>query len=94
MPITPTVALTGEGIDALVEAVGAHYDFLKASGEWTFREQERSRQEVTHLLQAHFMRRLRAAVPAAEQDALIADVAARKLDPYSAVAALFAQAAA
>lgn len=86
-----TVATRGEGIEEVVAAITNHRDFLLASGEWTEREQDRSRQEIAHLLQARLMERLEAEVPAGERDRLIAAVAGRDLDPYTAVDQLFSR---
>ncbi|MCA9989574.1 MAG: methylmalonyl Co-A mutase-associated GTPase MeaB [Ardenticatenaceae bacterium] len=86
-----TVAPDGQGIPELVAAIQAHYDHLQASGEWLVREKDRSRQDIAQLLQAHFMEQLALAVPVADREALIAAVARREVDPYTAVARLFAQ---
>jgi LAO/AO transport system kinase len=86
-----TVAPDGQGVPELVAAIQAHYDHLQASGEWLVREKDRSRQDIAQLLQAHFMEQLALAVPAADREALIAAVARREVDPYTAVARLFAQ---
>jgi LAO/AO transport system kinase len=84
-----TVATRGEGIDEVADAITNHRDHLLASGEWAEREHHRSRQEIAHLLQAQLMERLEAAVPAGERERLIAAVAGRDLDPYTAVDRLF-----
>ena len=89
VPVLETVATEGEGVENVVDAILEHGDYLQESGEWEEREKDRSRQEVEQLLQAHVLDRLRAAVPAGERERVIASVAARQLDPYSAVAQLF-----
>ena len=91
VPVLETVATEGQGVEGVVDAILEHGDYLRDSGEWEKREKDRSRQEVEQLLQAHLMDRLRAAVPAGERERLIAAVAARDLDPYTAVAQLFEQ---
>ncbi len=92
VPVLGTVATEGKGIEELVEAITKHKHFLKQSGGWLEREMARSRREIGHLLQAEFMGRLQMAVPEAEREKLIAAVAGREIDPYSAVTLLFAQA--
>lgn len=91
IPVLETVATDGQGVDSVLDAILEHGTYLRESGEWEEREMDRSRQEVEQLLQAHVLDHLRAAVPAGERERLIADVAARELDPYTAVAQLFEQ---
>lgn len=91
IPILETVATDGQGVEEVVDVIIGHGEYLHESGEWEEREKDRSRQEVEQLLQAHVVARLRAAVPAGERERLIAAVAARQLDPYTAVAQLFEQ---
>jgi len=91
VPVLETVATEGQGVEGVVDAVLEHGNYLRESGEWDEREKDRSRQEVEQLLQAHVMDHLRAAVPVGERERLIAAVAARELDPYTAVAQLFEQ---
>jgi LAO/AO transport system kinase len=91
VPVVPTTATEGQGIVELMDAVAAHRSQLKAGGEWRARELARSRQEIGQLLQAEFMARLQATVSPAERETLIAAVAEREMDPYSAVDRLFAK---
>ncbi|WP_374688767.1 methylmalonyl Co-A mutase-associated GTPase MeaB [Promineifilum sp.] len=91
-PVLQTVATTGEGMAALADAIERHAAHLTATGQRAIRDWERSRDEVEHLLRDLFMDQLRAAVPATERTRLIADVAERRLDPYSAAERLFASA--
>ena len=86
-----TVASEGEGIPALAQRVREHRDFLIKSGGWFAREKERSRKEITQLLQERFMIRLRETVSSLEREAYVDAVARRSLDPYSAVDNLFEQ---
>lgn len=89
VPVLETVATEGQGVEGVVDAIREHGNFLRESGEWEEREKDRSRQEVEQLLQARVMDHLRAEVPAGQRERLIAAVAARQLDPYTAVAQLF-----
>ena len=84
-----TVATEGQGIEEVVDAIQAHRDYLKESGEWQEREKDRSRQELAHLLQARLMEQLEQQVAPAERERLIAAVASRQIDPYTAVSRLF-----
>jgi len=89
-PVLQTVATTGAGVEVLADAIEQHNAHLTTAGQRAVRDWERSRDEVEHLLRDLFMDRLRAAVPAAERARLIADVAERRLDPYSAAEQLLA----
>jgi len=89
VPVLLTVATSGEGVDALVDAIVAHREFLKESGGWMEREIERSRREMEQLLQHRLISRLQSAIPKDNRERLIAAVAAREIDPYAAVAELF-----
>lgn len=91
VPVLETVASDGQGVEALVDAVEAHKAYLQKTGEWLSREKERSRREVEQLLQARFMARLQAAVPQTDREQLIMAVAARDVDPYTAVNQLIEQ---
>lgn len=86
-----TVATDGTGVPAVADAIESHRRYLRESGQWLEREKSRSRQEIRQLLQAHLLERLEMQVPAAEWDRLVASVAAREVDPYSAVSNLFAE---
>ncbi len=83
--VLQTVATEGKGIVELAKRVQDHRDFLLKSGGWKDRERNRSRKEISQLLQARFMARLAAAVSSEEREAYVDAVAMRELDPYSAV---------
>jgi LAO/AO transport system kinase len=91
--VIETVATEGEGISGLVDDILAHKTYLVSSGEWEARERAKSRREIGQMLQAEFLDRLNNTVPLTEREGLIDAVAKRDLDPYSAVAKLFAHAA-
>ena len=91
--VLETVATEGDGIGELVDVILAHKSHLVSSGEWEVRELAKSRLEIGQMLQAEFLDRLNKTVPLTEREVLIDAVAKRDLDPYSAVAKLFAHAA-
>jgi LAO/AO transport system kinase len=88
VPVLLTTATTGEGIDRLAATIDDHADYLRRSGEWARREAARTRQEIDQLLRDRFLRELEARVPDEERAALLAEVVARQLDPYTAAARL------
>lgn len=91
VPVLEAVATAAKGIDELVTAIVDHRDYLQESGEWQVRERERGRQEIERLLQAHFMARFRKVVAPVALDEIVTAVAARQLDPYTAVSYLVKQ---
>ena len=83
-PIVETVATDGQGIAELWRAVLDHRAFLEADGRLEKRRDSRLRDELRAIVHA----RLRAGVDARCQgerfEQLLAQVAARQLDPYAA----------
>ena len=59
--------------------------FLKESGEWLKREQERCQQEINQLLQIRFMAEFQKAISQFDRESLVTAVAQREMDPYTAV---------
>ena len=92
VPVLQTVATSGQGVEALAVAIEGHGDYLRAGGQWAARERARSRDEIEHLVRDRFIDRLAAVVPAADRAELLAAVAERRLDPYTAADRLFADA--
>ncbi len=91
VPVLETVSTEEVGIEELAAAIVNHRIYLKESGDWFEREKSRSRQEIEQLLQLRLMDRLRTTVPENNHDRLVAAVAAREMDPYTAAAELFDQ---
>jgi LAO/AO transport system kinase len=92
VPVLQTVATTGQGVDALADAIERHGQHLRDSGGRAAREWARSRDQIEHLLRDRFIDELAAVVPSEERAATIAAVAERRLDPYAAAERLFAAA--
>lgn len=86
-----TIATTGSGMETVVEEIGRHLTFLRETSHWIEREKDRSRQEIEQLLTARFIARLVQLIPQHERDAVVAEVAARRQDPYAAVTQLLAE---
>lgn len=85
IPVLKTVATRGEGIAALADAIQAHRAHLEASGEWKRRVERRAEKAFRRILQRTLMNRLLASLPSGRFDAILEQVAARTLDPYTAV---------
>jgi len=80
-----TSAKTGDGVAALVEAIDAYYDSLVRSGELTRRRERAARAEVIRLLQSRAAATILRALESPRAQAVLTEVAQRKLDPYAAV---------
>lgn len=78
-PILSTTALDGTGINAVVDAVDEHRQWLEQTGGLQRRRADRVRGEVEALAVAGFREALRA--HAATVDALVADILAGRTDP-------------
>jgi LAO/AO transport system kinase len=83
-PILKTVALHSQGIEAVVEAIEAHFVYLKESRTLYRRGRARIESELNDILQQELMRRLLSRVKEGELDELIERIGRRELDPYSA----------
>lgn len=84
-PAIHTSAKTGEGIAALVEAIGAHHNSLSQSGELQQKRERAARAEVIRLLQSRMAASIFAGLEAPRAQRILSDVAKRKLDPSDAV---------
>lgn len=83
-PVLTAVATRGEGIEAIAMAAEQHLRYLRESGRFAGREQERAGRELRLILQETALERVRAHVSSSDWDALIAQIVARTLDPYAA----------
>ncbi len=85
VPVVPTQAARGEGLDELVERLAEHRDHLEREGELAGRRRRGLRREVAALALARVRRRLEASLADdPELDRLLEEVAARRLDPATA----------
>lgn len=84
-PIIRTVAIDGSGIDTVAEQIEQHRIYLKASGEWEKREQQRLFSEVESLLQRTLMQRWRDEMPASQYEKILAQVTNREISTAYAV---------
>ena len=87
-PILKTVATRGQGVAELLEAIEAHAAYLHESHLFEQRERARVVGELEAILQAELLARLRARLPEERLEALVEQVLARRLDPYTAAAQL------
>lgn len=86
VPLLRAVAQNNEGGPELADAILAHLDALGASGAFARRSATREREHVLGLVRDHLMRRSLTA----ESDAVMAQVEARLIDPYTAAEKMLA----
>jgi LAO/AO transport system kinase len=84
-PIIKTIALRGDGIPELMGAIADHRRYLEATHELARRNRIRLANELEHILRDELMARLLDEVDQSTLADLMAQVAARKLDPHTAV---------
>ncbi len=89
VPVIRTQATSGEGVEQLLAAMGAHRDHIAAEGALAGRRRRNLRNEVLAIATQRLRRELESAIasdPAFEE--LLDRVVARELDPASAAAGI------
>ncbi|MDD3798826.1 MAG: methylmalonyl Co-A mutase-associated GTPase MeaB [Novosphingobium sp.] len=86
-PLLRAVASAGEGAREIVDAIVAHRVHLDETGAFALRSGRREREQVLALLRDKLARE----AIAQAGDSILAEVEARRLDPYSAVEQLAGQ---
>lgn len=84
-PILRTVATEGTGVQAVVEAIQGHYQYLQTSGEWERRERLRLQSELENLLQAALMKRLQETISPETYRKILSELVSRRISPYQAL---------
>ena len=87
-PICKTIAIRGEGIGAVVEAIEEHAAHLRESGNLQRRERERLEQELRSIITQEMTRSFFERLDEAQFDSLVDSIIRRELDPYSAAVLL------
>ncbi len=87
-PICTTIALHGEGIGAVVEAIGEHAAYLRKSGNLQQRERERIEGELRSIITQEMARSFFEGLDEAQFDSLVDSIIRREIAPYSAAALL------
>jgi LAO/AO transport system kinase len=86
--VVKTIALRGEGVPQLIQAIAGHRRYLETSQELLRRNRIRLANELEHILRDELMGRLLDQVDQSRLGRLMAQVVARELDPYSAAQCL------
>ena len=84
-PVVVTTATTGDGVDALVQAIAAHGDYLRAGAGWEHRERLRAHAELRRRLTATMVDRLLDQAGPEQVGDLLDRLVARRIDPARAV---------
>ena len=83
--VLKTVAMSGEGINGLVEAIGQHSKYLKDSGGFRKEKDDRLRSEVLGAAKQYFEEISLKEIASSEMfQKIMKQVEANKIDPYSA----------
>ena len=82
--ISTTVATTGEGVEALLDAVSTHRRHMETVGELTQRREARRREELREIVERRLELRARELCSGAAWERLESRVASGATDPWSA----------
>jgi len=85
IPILKTIASEGQGVEALLDAVQAHREYLIEGGRLAARERKRVASELETLLREALLAQLAESLGPQEIEHSIDEVLARRLDPHTAV---------
>jgi LAO/AO transport system kinase len=83
-PILTAIAMRDQGIAPIAAAVERHLEHLRITGQKAAREQARAARTFQLIVQEIALERMRARLAHSGWDALVARIAARELDPYTA----------
>lgn len=83
-PVLKTIAATGEGVPALVEAAASHRQWLEKAQRLGGKRRAQAEHEVLDVLRERLTRWAHADERRALLDRLVTEVAERRLDPYAA----------
>jgi LAO/AO transport system kinase len=84
-------ALHGQGIEELLAAADAHWQYQHDSGLSIRRERERVTDGLSRILRSTLLERLLEQIPAVDLETTVQQVVTRQLDPYSAAEALISK---
>ncbi len=88
VPVLRTIATTGDGVEALHQALERHREWLLETGHWERREQVRMARAVESRVLAALGRQLQQRLPDGDLAALVAQVSRREMDPHTAAETL------
>jgi LAO/AO transport system kinase len=83
-PVLATVALEGEGMDELEDAIARHAEYLRSTGLLEAKTEQRMKAELLGILDLMVLRAAGKALEDGEGKELVRRMVARELDPHSA----------
>lgn len=83
-PVLKTVALSGEGVSELADAIASHEAFLEENGRRAKKEAALFEDELRELLRRQLLEKTLSTLPAARWEELIDEITTRKRDVYAA----------
>lgn len=92
VPVLMTVATRGQGIDAVVDAIEQHLEHLRQDGYFAVRERQRIVSEFEGLLRSLALDLVRERVSPEQREAIVDQIQARTVDPYTAAERMLADA--
>jgi LAO/AO transport system kinase len=90
-PVIKTSAVTGEGIEALMEEIDRHLAWLKESGEMDTRTRRIAATQLATAVQAGLMAQLSLPIRDGQFSALVDAIQAREMTPHQAAQRLLAE---
>jgi LAO/AO transport system kinase len=91
-PVLKTCALRGDGVEELIAAIQAHWQYQCDSGRREQREREHAADELRRILRYALLQRLLDQIPQRDLKDTVERIVAREEDPYSAAERLIADA--
>jgi len=92
VPVLKTCALRGDGVEELVAAIQAHWQYQCDSGLGEQRGRERAAEELHRILRHVLLQRLLDQIPRRSLEDAVERIVTREEDPYSAAERLIADA--
>jgi LAO/AO transport system kinase len=90
--ICSTVAVSGQGVPELMQAIADHRRYLQHSGGWTERERVRAAAELDRLLRDQLVNHVLTRIGNSQLEAAVDRIAARELDAHAAANKLLVEA--
>jgi len=90
--ICSTIALQGQGVPELMQAISDHYRYLQESGRWAERERIRAANELDHLLRERLIAHMLQRIGPQRLKETVNRIVARDVDVHTAASDLLAQA--